>query len=145
MNRSSEPATGVSYMSGLLGIQALNAQALATAQQKMLDGVRLLIVQQAQIMEAQARNWFENTQAASSAGDMRSLIGLRIDQLKQFIMETQANSNALSEIMMRSTGEAASTLQARSMASMDEFKTVLQQAIPETVPAPLSRSLKVAA
>src|SRR6266481_4344497 len=100
---TSRPIVGLG-MSDLLAIQVRNMQAFSTAQQKMLEGLSMLIKQQAEIVQVLVRRSFGNTQATSSPSDMRGLVGVFIDELKQSIMETQTNSNALSEIMMRSVG-----------------------------------------
>jgi hypothetical protein len=55
--------------------------------------------------------------------------------LKTTMLESQANSNILSELAARGGGEAANILQSRMIAALDEFKAALEQAIPER-PAP---------
>lgn len=144
MDDTTESAVGIGYMFGLVGIQMRNMQAFSTAQQKMLEGLSMLAKQQAEIMQNLVRRSFGNTQATSYPLDMRGLIGTRIDELKLSIMETQANSNVLSEIMMRSVGEVASTLQARMMAALDELKTLVEQAVPDELPVPLPGSTNLA-
>jgi hypothetical protein len=136
MNDISNPVVGLGRASDLLGIQLRNMQAFSTAQQKMLEGLSMLIKQQAEIMQVLVRRSFGNTLATSSPSDMRGLVGVFIDELKQSIMETQANSNALSEVMMRSVGEVTSTLQARALAALDELKTLGEQVIPTKLPEP---------
>jgi hypothetical protein len=145
MSDISKTAVGFGAISDLLAIQMRNAQAIATAQQKMLEGLNMLSKQQAQIMEVVLRRAFDSTQATSSLAGMRDSIGARIDALKQSIMETQANSNALSEIMMRSAGEVVSVLQDRMMAALDELKAAANEAIPEQPPARLPGPTNIAA
>src|SRR3954467_622795 len=119
MSATSKPILDFAYMPDLVGIQFRNAQAVSAAQQKMLEGFSLLTTQVLQTVDSLARRSFTNTQPSSTGG--------RIDQLKQMIVDVQASSNSLSEIMVRSAGEAASTLQARMMASLDELKTLVEK------------------
>ena len=124
---------GTGWVAELAGMQMRNMQALSTAQQQMLDGLSMVAKQQLQIMESSLRRTFGIAQMASSPSDLRELIGTRIDDLKSSILEAQANSNAVSEIMARSLGEVASTLQARTMVALDEVKALLEQAVPDGV------------
>src|SRR3954452_6654198 len=123
MSVTSKPVLDLAYMPDLVGIQVRNVQAVSAAQQKMLEGFSLLTTQVLQSVDALARRSFTNTQSSSTGSDL----GGRIDQLKQMIIDVQASSNSLSEIMVRSAGEAASTLQARMMASLDELKTLVEK------------------
>ena len=66
----------------------------------------------------------------------------QITSLKTTMLESQANSNVLSELAARSSGEVADILQSRMIAALDEFKAALEQAIPQT-PAPAAASLTV--
>ena len=137
---------GVGCVTELVGMQMRNMQALSTAQQQMLDGLSMVAKQHLQIMESSLRRTFGIAQMASSPSDLRELIGTRLDDLKASILEAQANSNAVSEIMARSLGEAASTLQTRMMAALDELKALLEQAVPDGVPLtrPGAASLRAA-
>src|SRR3954447_18852714 len=118
MSATSKPTLDFAYMPDLVGIQFRNVQAVSAAQQKMLEGFSLLTTQVLQTVDSLARRSFTSTQPSSTGG--------RIDQLKQMIVDVQASSNSLSEIMVRSAGEAASTLQARMTASLDELKTLVE-------------------
>jgi hypothetical protein len=124
---------GTGCVTELIGMQMRNMQALSTAQQQMLDGLSMMAKQQLQIMESSLRRTFGIAQMASCPSDLRELIGTHIDDLKASILEAQANSNAVSEIMARSLGEVASTLQARTMVALDEVKALLEQAVPDGV------------
>lgn len=145
MSDTSKAGVSFGAISDLLAIQMRNAQAIATAQQKMLEGLNMLSKQQAQIWDGLMRRAFDSTQATPALAGMRDSIGARIDALKQSIMETQANSNALSEIMMRSAGEVASVLQDRMMAALDELKALAEETIPERLPARLAAPANIAA
>src|SRR4051794_25544055 len=123
MSVTSKPVLDLAYMPDLVGIQFRNVQAVSAAQQKMLEGFSLLTTQVMQTVDSLTRRSFANTQPSSTGSDL----GRRIDQLKHMILDVQASSNTLSEIMVRSAGEAASTLQARMMASLDELKTLVEK------------------
>src|SRR3954447_7063925 len=122
MSVTSKPVLDLAYMPDLVGIQVRNVQAVSAAQQKMLEGFSLLTTQVLQTVDSLARRSF-NTQPSSTGSDLAR----RIDQLKHMILDVQASSNSFSEIMVRSAGEAASTLQARMMASLDELKTLVEK------------------
>jgi len=113
------------YVPGLFGMQKRNMEALSAAQQQLLEGLGMLAKQQTQSMQTMLRQAFGTTQVTPQLGDVRGLIGTRIDDLKSSILEAQARSNAVSEIMMRSRGEAAGTLQTRMLAALDEFKALV--------------------
>lgn len=130
MNDVSNSVAGLGRRYDILGVQMRNMQALATAQQQMLTGLSMLTKKQAEIMDAFMRRVINNTRVAPSPVDMRGFIGSRIDELKRSIVEIQASSNMLGEIMARSAGDVASTLQARMMEALDELKTFAAEAIP---------------
>jgi hypothetical protein len=65
------------------------------------------------------------------SSDIRATIADQIEALKTAIKESQSNSNVLSELAARSSGDVANTLQTRMMAALDEFKAALEHAIPE--------------
>jgi hypothetical protein len=69
--------------------------------------------------------------ALASGSDLRAAIAGQIEALKTAIKESQSNSNVLSELAARSSGDVANTLQTRMMAALDEFKAALEHAIPE--------------
>jgi hypothetical protein len=144
MSDTSKAAVSFAAISDLLAIQMRNAQAIATAQQKMFEGLNMLSKQQAQILDGFVRRAFDSTQATPALAGVRDSIGARIDALKQSIMETLANSNALSEIMMRSAGEVASVLQDRMMAALDEVKALAEETIPEQLQARLPGPANIA-
>jgi ssDNA thymidine ADP-ribosyltransferase, DarT len=133
MDNTVQWPSGTGFVAELVGMQMRNMRALSTAQQQMLDGLSMLAKQQLQTMDSSRRRAFGIGQATSSPFDLRALIGTRIDDLKSSILDAQANSNAASEIMARSLGEVASTLQTRMMAALDEVKALLEQAVPDGV------------
>ena len=139
---------GLKYFSELVAIELRNMEAIGLAQQKMLEGMGVLAQRQAEIVEGTLRRSFgaqssgvEGSLPASASGVQAMVIG-QITSFKTTMLENQANSNILSELAARSSGEVAEILQSRMIAALDEFKAALEQAIPET-PAPATPSLTV--
>ena len=145
MDDVAQTVSPAGYIPNLVGIQMRNVQALFAAQQKLLEGLGMLAKEESQLMGSSLRRAFGTMQAASPPADVRGLIGTWIDDLKSSILDAQANSNAVSEIMMRSIGEVASSLQTRMMAALDEFKVlVVAGGPPVKVPDAASRAVVIA-
>jgi hypothetical protein len=134
---------GLKYFSELVAIELRNMEAIGLAQQKMLEGMGVLAQRQAEMAEGTLRRSFgaQGPLPASASGVQAMVIG-QITSLKTTMLESQANSNILSELAARSSGEVAEILQSRMIAALDEFKAALEQAIPER-PAPAPASLTV--
>jgi hypothetical protein len=124
---------GLKYFGDLLAIEMRNMEAIGLAQQKMLEGMSVLAKRQAEIAEETLRRSF-GAPPSSASGIQAAVIG-QITSLKTAIVETQTNSNILSELAAHSSGEVANILQSRMMAALDEFKAALEQAIPEPLTA----------
>ena len=123
---------GLKYFGDLLAIELRNMEAIGLAQQKMLEGMGMLAKRQAEIAEGTLRRSFGAPPSVpSSASDVHAAVIGQITSLKTAMVESQANSNILSELAARSSGEVATILQSRMMAALDEFKAALEQAIPE--------------
>ena len=127
--------SGLKYFCELVAIELRNVEALGLAQQKMLESMGLLAQRQAEIAEATLRRSFgaEASLSASASGLPAVMIG-QVASLKTAMLESQANSNILSELAARGSGEVANILQSRMIAALDEFTAALQQAMP---PQPL--------
>jgi phasin family protein len=132
-------AGGLSYVSEILAIQMRNMEAMRLAQQQMLEGMGVLAKHQAEMLEGTVRRSFEVQPSAPVGSDIRAAIAGQIESLKTAMKECQSNSNVLSELAARSSGEVANTLQSRMMAALDEFKAALEHAIPDTA-KPASQS-----
>ena len=139
---------GLKYFSELVAIELRNMEAIGLAQQKMLEGMGVLAQRQAEIVEGTLRRSLgaqsfgaKGSLPASASGVQAMVIG-QITSLKTTMLESQANSNILSELAARSSGEVADILQSRMIAALDEFKAALEQAIP-AMPAPVTPSLTV--
>ena len=139
---------GLKYFSELVAIELRNMEAIGLAQQKMLEGMGVLAQRQAEIVQGTLRRSFgaqspgtDGSLPASASGVQAMVIG-QITSFKTTMLENQANSNILSELAARSSGEVADILQSRMIAALDEFKAALEQAIPQ-VPAPAPASLTV--
>lgn len=123
---------GFGFLSDLIGIQMRNMEAIRQAQQKMLEGIGVLAKRQTEIIEGIMRRSVGEPTAVTSP-DIRSVVSHQIESLKTTILENQANSNILSEMAARSSGEVANILQSRMMAALDEFKAALDHAIPDKI------------
>jgi hypothetical protein len=136
-NTSQIFGSSLKYFGDLLAIELRNMEAIGLAQQKMLEGMGILAQRQAEIAEGTLRRSFgaEAAMPTSASGIHAAVIG-QITSLKTAMLESQANSNILSELAARSSGEVADILQSRMIAALDEFKAALEQAIPEKLTAP---------
>ena len=120
---------GFGFLTDLIGIQMRNMEAIRQAQQKMLEGMSVLAKRQTEIIEGTLRRSVSEPAPATSP-DIRAVVSRQIESLKTTILESQANSNILSETAARSSAEVADILQSRMMAALDEFKAALDNAIP---------------
>ena len=128
--------SGLTYFCELVAIELRNMEAIRLARQKMLESMGVLAQRQAEMVEGTLRRSFgaQTSMPASASGIPAAMIG-QLTSLKTTMLESQANSNILSELAARGGGEAANILQSRMIAALDEFKAALEQAIPER-PAP---------
>ena len=125
---------GMKYLFDVAAIELRNMEALGQAQQKLVEGWSLLAQRQAEIVQGTLRRSFDQqAPKQQTAGFGPTGLIEQIDGLKTAILESQANSNILSELAAHSSGEAMTILQTRLLASLDEFKTALGQvALPST-------------
>jgi hypothetical protein len=129
--------SGMQYFCDLLAIEMRNLEAVGLAQQKMLEGMGVLAQHQAEMVEGTLRRAFGAPPALpTSASGLPAVVIGQITSLKTTMQESQANSNVLSELAARSSGDVANILQSRMFAALDEFKAALEQAIPEKLPSP---------
>ena len=130
--------SGLKYFGDLLAIEMRNMEAIGLAQQKMLEGMGVLAQHQAEMAEGALRRSFgAQPSLPTSPSSLQAAVIGQITSLKTTMQESQANSNVLSELAARSSGDVANILQSRMFAALDEFKAALEQAIPEVpVPAP---------
>jgi phasin family protein len=128
---AADAAGGLNCVSEIVAIQMRNIEAMRVAQQQMLEGIGVLAKHQAEMLEGTLRRSFGAQPSAPLGSDLRATIAGQIESIKTAIKECQSNSNVLSELAARSSGEVANTLQSRMMAALDEFKVALEHAIPE--------------
>ena len=129
--------SGLKYFCALVAIELRNMEAIGLAQQKMLENMGVLAQRQAEIAEATLRRSLgaEASLPASASGIPAAVIG-QVTSLKTAMLESQANSNILSELAARGSGEVANILQSRMIAALDEFTAALQQAMPPQPSSP---------
>jgi hypothetical protein len=122
----------LNYWSDFVAIELRNIEAMGLAQQKMLEGWGVLAQRQAEMTQEALRRSFDPQIAkANSASSLPAAMIGQIEQLKAAILEGQANSNILSELAARSSGEVANVLQSRMIAALDEFRAALEQVVPK--------------
>jgi hypothetical protein len=68
------------------------------------------------------------------------MVCAQIDDMKTSLMEGQAGTNALSEIMARGGAEAASIMQKRFMTALDELKGFVGEAAPSSTSVSILKS-----
>jgi hypothetical protein len=127
---TADAAGGLNCVNEIVAIQMRNLEAMGLAQKQMLEGMNVFAKHQVEMLEGTLRRSF-GAQPAPAGSDLRETIAGQIESIKTAIKECQANSNILSELAARSSGEVANTLQMRTMAALDELKTALVHAIPE--------------
>jgi len=119
---------GMKYLFDVAAIELRNMEALGQAQQKLVEGWSLLAQRQAEIAQGTLRRSFgQQVPKEPTVGFGPAALIDQIDGLKMAILESQANSNILTELAARSGGEAMGILQARLLASLDEFRAALGQ------------------
>jgi phasin family protein len=128
---TADAAGGLNCVNEIVAIQMRNIEAMGVAHKQMLEGMSVLAKHQAEMLEGTLRRSFGAQPSAPVGSDLRATIAGQIESIKTAIQECQANSNILSELAARSSGEVANTLQSRTMAALDELKTALVHAIPE--------------
>lgn len=142
--------SGFRYACDLVAIHLRNVEALRLAQYKVLDSMSVLTQRQAEIAEATVKRSFGTPAAAPpvAPGLPEAVIG-QVERFKTALLESQANSNLLSELAARGSGEVAALLQSRMVAALDEFTAALTQAMaPQAQPvaaAPLALAAPVGA
>lgn len=127
---------GLNCFSEMVAIELRNLEAMRLAMTKMVEGMGALGQRQADMLEGTLRRSLAPPPppGPASAPAIRTAITGQISSLKTTILESQANSNILSELAARNGGEVATILQSRLMAALDEMQSALEQAIPETLP-----------
>lgn len=134
--------SGLKYFCELVAIELRNMDAIRLAQQKMLESMGVLAQRQAEMAEGALRRSFGTQSLPPSASGIQTTIIGNVKSLKTAILEGQANSNILSELAARGSGEVANILQSRMIAALDEYKAALEKTVVE-VPAPALGALTV--
>jgi hypothetical protein len=119
MADSNPPVRSMNAAADMLQIVVRNMQALTTAQQQVLDGIGLLARQQTQMAQALLRYATPGAIKLPATDPAAS-----IDWLKSEMETTQAATNELSQLILNISGNAATTLQTRTYAALDELKAV---------------------
>ena len=116
---------GLKYLCDVVAIELRNIEAMGLAQQKLLEGWGQFAQHQAEMTQGTLRRSFDPQPAGSlSASSLPAALVEQIDSLKSRILEGQANSNILTELAARSSGEVAGILQSRMIAALDALPVV---------------------
>jgi hypothetical protein len=106
---------GGAFLSGLVRLQLGNLNALAAAQRSALEGLAALGRQPPRLPEL----------AMPISSDPRGIVEAPIEALKAAMQDGTAQANVMLEITARANAEAASILQDRAIAALDEWKALL--------------------
>src|SRR5262245_39131360 len=97
---------GLKYLTDVFAIELRNLEALGLAQQKIIEGLGALLQHQTEIAGETLRRALDaKALAPASPSGVGGALLSQIAVLKTSIVEGQANSNTLSEIAARSSGE----------------------------------------
>ena len=125
------PAIPVGAMfSALMAIQVKNLEALAAAQKAAMEGMGTLAKQQQAMLTAKFQGAASLPATLAMDGDPRAAVAKPFDSIKSAILDGQAQSNLLNELVAQAAGGVLSILQNRFLASLDEMKAVLLLALP---------------
>ena len=116
--------------SAVMAIQMKNLEALAAVQKAALQGMSTLVKQQQVMLTAQLQGTASLPATLSMDTDPREAVAKPFDSIKSAILDGQAQSNLLNELVAQAAGGVISILQNRFLASLDEMKAVLLLALP---------------
>ena len=116
--------------SALMTIQMKNLEALAAAQKAAMEGMGTLAKQQQAMLTAQLQGTSSLPATLSMDTDPREAVAKPFDSIKCAILDGQAQSNLLNELVAQAAGGVVSILQNRFLASLDETKAALLLALP---------------
>jgi hypothetical protein len=146
MEGASRLAAGsLRYLMDIFNIELRNLEALGLAQQKMIEGAGALMKHQTEMTGETLRRALDaKAMATTLPSGIGAALASQITAVKTTILESQANSNILSELAARSSGEVANILQTRMLAALDELKAALEPVVGEaTKPATAPLALAV--
>src|SRR4051812_451260 len=128
------PLSAGPVLSALLSIQIKNLDALTAAQKATMDGLGSLAQQQQEMLSGKLTD-AASLSAPLIGSDPRAAIAKPFDSVKSAILHGTARANLLSELAAQSGANVASILQNRFIASLDELKAALLDAVPVTAKA----------
>ena len=125
---AANPAGAV--FSAVMAIQMKNLEALAAVQEAAMQGMGTLAKQQQAMLTAQLQGTTSLPATLSMDMDPRKAVAKPFDSIKSAILDGQAQSNLLNELVAQAAGGVVSILQNRFLASLDEMKAALLLALP---------------
>ena len=125
---AANPAGAV--FSAVMAIQMKNLEALAAVQKAAMQGMGTVAKQQLAMLTAQLQGTASLPATLSMDTDPRKAIAKPFDSIKSAILDGQAQSNLLNELVAQAAGGVVSILQNRFLASLDEMKAALLLGLP---------------
>src|SRR3954465_12030698 len=116
--------------SAVMAIQMKNLEALVAVQKAAMQGMGTLGKQQQAMLTTQLQGTASLPATLSIDTDPRAAVAKPFDAMKSAILDGQAQSNLLNELVAQAAGAVISILQNRFLASLDEMKAALLLALP---------------
>ena len=116
--------------SAVMAIQMKNLEALAAAQKAAMEGMGTLAKQQQAMLTTKLQGTASLPATLLTDTDPREAVAKPFDSVKSAILDGQAQSNLLNELVAQAAGGVVSIVQNRFLASLDEMKAALLLALP---------------
>jgi hypothetical protein len=111
----------------IVTIHLRSLEALAKAQQTLIEGNKLVLQQQLECLQMAMERMKKTTQDILSDPDPKSNVGRRFDLIKECMKQNTCDTSMLAELSLKFGGEANSILQERLYQSLDEAKAVTEK------------------
>lgn len=108
-------------------IHLRNLEAMAKAQQSLIEGNKLVLQQQLECFQTTIDQMRKTAQGILSDADPASNAGKRFDLIKDWMKQNTYNSSILAELSSKFSGEAGNIIQERVYQGLDETKAVVEK------------------
>ena len=126
---------GAGRVLGMVGevvaIHLRNVEALAKAQQSLIEGNKLILQQQLECFRAAMDQAGKSARDVLSDPDPKSNACKRFDLLKACLKQNTCDAGMLAELSVKFSGEAGHIIQERVYQSLDEAKAVVSRLFDE--------------
>jgi phasin family protein len=109
----------------IVAIHLRNMEALAKAQQSLIEGNKLVLGQQLECFQTAMDRISKTAKDILSDRDPRSNVCRRFDLIKDGMKQNTCDTSMLAELGSKFSGEASSIIQERVYQSLDEAKAVV--------------------